>query len=105
MFIYFLLFCSGKLKQTKLQTCNLQTGQSISYKYINQFWSNLPHPNSNKHPKFDDNFDIWRQLEHFKYEMNQTLGKIDLLVHFLISMTTQKVAPKLQNSLIIPSSV
>ena len=26
-----------------------------------------------KHPKLDDNFDIQRQLEHFKYEMNQTL--------------------------------
>jgi hypothetical protein len=25
---------------------------------------------------FDDNFDIQRQLEHFKYEMNQTLEKI-----------------------------
>ena len=24
-------------------------------------------------PKFDDNFDIWRQLEHFKYDMNHTL--------------------------------
>ena len=24
----------------------------------------------NKHTKFDHNFDIRRQLEHFKYEMN-----------------------------------
>ena len=29
--------------------------------------------NVNKHPKFDDNFDIRQQLEHFKYEMNWTL--------------------------------
>ena len=27
----------------------------------------------NKHPKFQDNLDIGRQLECFKYEMNQTL--------------------------------
>ena len=26
----------------------------------------------NEHPKFDKNFDIQRQLEHFKYEVNQT---------------------------------
>ena len=26
----------------------------------------------NKHPKFDDNFDIQRQLEHIEYEMNWT---------------------------------
>ena len=27
----------------------------------------------NKYPKFDNNFDIRRPLEHFKYEMNRTL--------------------------------
>ena len=26
-----------------------------------------------KHPKLDGDFDIWCQLEHFEYEMNQTL--------------------------------
>ena len=26
----------------------------------------------NKRSKFDDNFDILRQLKHFKYEMNRT---------------------------------
>ena len=26
----------------------------------------------NKHPKFYDNFDILRLLEHFEYEMNRT---------------------------------
>ena len=26
----------------------------------------------NKHPKFDNDFDIHRQLEHFKYDMNRT---------------------------------
>jgi hypothetical protein len=35
MFIYFLLFCMGKLYQNELQTCNLQTSHSISYKYEN----------------------------------------------------------------------
>ena len=38
----------ANLLKTKLQTCNLQTGQSISYKYVNQFWLNLPHSNSKK---------------------------------------------------------
>ena len=36
----------------------------------------------NKHPKFDDNFDIQRQLEHFKYEMNRTLDMQEDLLHF-----------------------
>ena len=27
----------------------------------------------NKHPKFKDNFNIRRQLEHFEYDMNHTL--------------------------------
>ena len=26
----------------------------------------------NKHPEFEDNFNIRCQLEHFEYEMNQT---------------------------------
>ena len=25
-----------------------------------------------KHQKFDNNFDIWRQLEQFEYDMNRT---------------------------------
>ena len=29
--------------------------------------------NVNKNPKFKDNFDIWRQLEHFEYGMNLSL--------------------------------
>jgi hypothetical protein len=36
----------ANLLKTKLQTCSLQTGQSISYKYVYQFWLNLPHSNS-----------------------------------------------------------
>ena len=27
----------------------------------------------NKHPKFNNNFNIWHQLEHIEYDMNQTL--------------------------------
>ena len=26
----------------------------------------------NKHPKFDTNFDIQRQLDHLEYDMNRT---------------------------------
>ena len=36
---------------TRLQTCHLQTGQFISYKYVNQFRLNLPNPNSKKTTK------------------------------------------------------
>ena len=42
----FCYFARANWIKTKLQTCKLQTGQSISYKYVNQFWLNLPHPNS-----------------------------------------------------------
>ena len=66
----YLLFAILLLLKTKLQTCNLQTG------HVNQFWLNLPQPNSktvNKHPMFNDNFDIWCQYEHFEYNMNRTL--------------------------------
>ena len=62
-------FCysSGtNLSKTSLQTCNLQTGQSINYKYVHQFSLNLQ--KVNKHPKFDNNFGIQRRLEHFEYE-------------------------------------
>ena len=61
--------------KTKLQTCNLQTGQSIRNKYVNQFWLNLLHPNR-KHPRFDNNFDIWPQLENFEYEMIHALARM-----------------------------
>ena len=36
----------ANLIKTKLQSCNLQTGQSRSYKHVNQFLYNLPHLNS-----------------------------------------------------------
>ena len=45
----------------KLQVCNL-----IFSKFA---WADV-------HPNFDANFDIWRQLEHFKYEMNRTLDPL-----------------------------
>ena len=35
--------------KTKFQTCNLQTSQSISYKYVNQFWLN-PNPTWTQKP-------------------------------------------------------
>ena len=31
--------------------------------------------NVNKHPKFNDNFNIRRQLEHSEYDMNPTLDQ------------------------------
>ena len=38
----------GNQIKTKLQTCNLRTGQFISYKYVSQFWLSLTHPSSKK---------------------------------------------------------
>ena len=40
----------------------------------------------NKHTKFDNNFDIRCQLEHFEYEMNRTLNlKLFMTLLFLIN--------------------
>ena len=36
----------------------------------------------NKHPKFDKNFDIQHQLEHFKYVMIHALVIKRILKHF-----------------------
>jgi hypothetical protein len=44
-------------------------GQIISKVNYRLATYKLPHPNSKKS---DDNLDIGCQLEHFKYEMNQT---------------------------------
>ena len=55
--------------KTYLQTCNLHTIRSNSYKAILIEFPLSKQPNINKHPKFDNNFDIWCQLEHFDYEM------------------------------------
>ena len=46
--------------QTKLKTCNIQTGLFICYKYIDQFWFTFPRPNKccwtlNK---------VWKQIRY-----------------------------------------
>ena len=65
----------GNLLKTKLQTSDLQTG--IRYKYVLKSvlieFAPSKQQKVNKHPKFDYNFSIQRQLEHFEYEMNLTL--------------------------------
>ena len=39
----------------------------------------------NKHPKFDNNFDIRRQSEHFEYEMNRTkVSSIKMVIKSLL---------------------
>ena len=53
--------------KTEIQTCNLQTGQTISYECVKQFLLNWPNP------KFDNNFDNRCQLEHSDYDMNHIL--------------------------------
>ena len=46
----------------KLQDCNL---------ILNKF-APTEYQKVNKHSKFNTNFDIRRQLEHFEYDMNPT---------------------------------
>ena len=46
----------------------------VSYKsviFFNKF-AQAEYQKVNKHPKFDANLDIRRQLEHFEYDMNHT---------------------------------
>ena len=38
----------ANLIETNLRTCNWQPAQFISYKFVNQFWLNLPYPNGKK---------------------------------------------------------
>ena len=47
LFTFFYLDGANSIK-TDLHICNLQTGQSISYNYVNQFWLNLPQLNNKK---------------------------------------------------------
>ena len=51
----------------KLQVCNL----------LLILFAQAEQQKVNKHPKFDNNFDILCQFEHFEYEMNWTLVKIE----------------------------
>ena len=46
MWKFFVYFDRTNSIKTNLQTCYLQTIQSISYKFIKQFWLNLSNPNS-----------------------------------------------------------
>ena len=50
----------------------------------------------NKHPKFDANFDIRRQLGHFKYEINWTyvtMKKVYWWTNFRYSESMQRIWP------------
>ena len=49
--------------------CNLQVCNLVFDKFARAEWQKV-----NKHPKFDANFDIRRQLEQFEYDMNHTLN-------------------------------
>ena len=46
----------------KLQDCNL----------VLIWFAQAEFQKVNKHPKFNYNFDIWRESEHFEYETNWT---------------------------------
>ena len=48
--------------------CKLQ----VCYLVFDEF-TKAEYQRVNKHLKFDANFDIWRQLEHFEYDMSHTL--------------------------------
>ena len=73
--------CFFQLGKIKSQTCNLKTGQSLSYKYVNQFFVELFPSKQQKvieYPKLDDNFNIRHQLEHFEYDRNRSQYKRSL---------------------------
>ena len=44
-----------------------------------------------RYPKFDDNFDFQRQLEHFEYEMNRTLHEIGNRFHSSATSTIHNI--------------
>ena len=48
IYLLFAILLGQIYRKTKLQICNLHTGQSIRWKYVNQFSLNLLHPNSKK---------------------------------------------------------
>ena len=50
--------------------CNLQVCNLVFNKIAQAEYQKV-----NKHPKFDADFDIRRQLQHFEYDMNRTLVK------------------------------
>ena len=59
-------------KACKLQVCNLVLIELAQAEL-----------EVNKHPKFDNNFDFRRQLEHFEYEMIHALKFANALDLFL----------------------
>ena len=54
--------------KTDLFICILWTGHFVSLDF--KKFAQDESQKVNKHPKFDANFDIWRQFEHFEYDMN-----------------------------------
>ena len=72
-FCYFAL--ANQIK-TKLQTCKYLTNWPVHKLQICKSVLIEFEPSKeqevNKHPKFDNNFDIRRQLQHFKYDMDRT---------------------------------
>ena len=51
-----------------LPVCKLRVWNFVLIQFVQAEYQKI-----NKHPKFDDNFNIWHQLEHFEYEMNRAL--------------------------------
>ena len=72
----------------KLQVCNLILGKYAQAEY----------QKVNKHPKFYDNFNILRLLEHFEYEMNWTFVMILLFGDYSFLSFEKKLSAKLNLS-------
>ena len=90
---YFLLFCLDKLNQnciTDLSLTNWPVHKSQKCKSVLIEFAPSKQQNVNKHPKFNDNFDILRQLEHFEYEMNRKYALNYLNLSFFYYILTYK---------------
>ena len=56
--------------------------------FRNSFTISTQRQKVNKHPNFNNNFDIRHQLEHFEYDMNRTL--VDFLVSNVFGAGTER---------------
>ena len=81
-------FATGKI-QLKL-ICNLRTGHFISYKSLNQFWLNFPHPNSKKEFKI---------FCHFKFRKKCILIKCQKMLTYLLPFLTFVIIKELASEI------
>ena len=74
VYLLFFVILFGQIK-SKLNY-RLVTYKLVNYNYVNHVlieFAPSKKQKVNKHPNFDNIFDMQRQLEHFQYDMNRTL--------------------------------